>query len=171
VAADFGLRMPAEPLTDVTTSSLAAHRLYEDGLRRFYDGQSESAVPLFHAALDEDSTFAMAAYYAGLGELGFNGLAARRDLSLSLRLAQRVSDRERLIIEQTWAYMTNDPAQMALAESLATRYPDEPGAELALGRAMAWQGDFLDALPHLRRAVHLDTLGLAGRAPSCRACD
>ena len=171
VAADFGLRMPAQPLTDVTTSSLAAHRLYEDGLRRFYDGQAESAVPLFHAALDEDSTFAMAAYYAGLGELDSDGLAARRDLSLSLRLAQRVSDRERLIIEQTWAYMTNDPAQMALAESLATRYPDEPGAELALGRAIAWSGDFLGALPHLRRAVHLDTLSLTARGPSCRACD
>jgi len=82
-----------------------------------------------------------------------------------------VSDRERLIIRQTWAYLTNDPAQLALAESLATRYPDEPGAELALGRAMAWQGDFPEALPHLRRAVHLDTLGLAGRGPWCRACE
>ena len=171
VAGDFGLGMPARPLTDVTTTSLAAQRLYENGLRRFYDEQASAAVPLFHAALDEDSTFAMAAYYAGLGELGSDGLAARRDLSLALRLAQRVSDRERLIIRQTWAYLTNDPSQLALAESLATRYPDEPGAELALGRAMAWQGDFLEALAHLRRAVHLDTLGLAGRAPSCRACD
>ncbi|HEV2179336.1 MAG TPA: tetratricopeptide repeat protein, partial [Gemmatimonadaceae bacterium] len=171
VAADFGLRIPPRTSTDVTTTSLAAHRLYEDGLRRFYAEQAASAVPLFHAALDEDSTFAMAAYYAGLGELGTDGLAARRDLSLALRLAQRVSDRERLIIHQTWAYLTNEPAQLALAESLATRYPDEPGAELALGRAMAWQGDFLGALPHLRRAVHLDTLGLSGRGPSCRACE
>ncbi len=171
VAADFGLRTPAAPLTDVTTSSLAAHRLYEDGLRRYYDGQAESAVPLFHAALDEDSTFAMAAYYAGLGEMGSDGPAARRDLSLSLRLARHVSDRERLIIGQTWAYLTNDPSQLSLAESLATRYPDEPGAELALGRAISWSGDFLAALPHLRRAVHLDTLSLTGRGAWCPACD
>ncbi|HKV52291.1 MAG TPA: tetratricopeptide repeat protein, partial [Gemmatimonadaceae bacterium] len=171
VAADLGLRIPARPSTDVTTSSLAAHRLYEDGLRRFYAEQPEKAVALFHAALDEDSTFAMAAYYAGLGEQDADGLAARRDLSLALRLAPHASDRERLIIQQTWAYLTNAPAQLALAESLATRYPDEPGAELALGRAMAWEGDFLGALPHLRRAVHLDTLGLSGRGPSCRACE
>lgn len=171
VASDFGLRMPAQPLSDVTTTSLTAHRLYEDGLRRFYGEQAASAVPLFHAALDEDSTFAMAAYYAGLGEIESDGPAARHDLSLAVRLAQRVSDRERLIIRQTWAYLTNDPAQLALAESLATRYPDEPGAELALGRAVSWSGDFLGALPHLRRAVHLDTLGLAGRGPWCRACD
>ncbi|HXE60194.1 MAG TPA: BTAD domain-containing putative transcriptional regulator [Gemmatimonadaceae bacterium] len=172
VAADFGLRTPARPVSDVTTTSLSAYRLFEDGLRRFSDEQAENAAPLFHAALDEDSTFAMAAYYAGLAEVASDGLAARRDLALAQRLAQHASDRERLTIRQTWANLTNDPSQLALAESLATRYPDEPGAELALGTAMSWHGDFLAAIPHLRRAVQLDTIGLTGSGRRCRqACD
>ena len=171
IATDFGLRAPTRPLTGVTTTSLTAQRLYEEGLRTFYSREVPAAVRLFHAALDEDSTFAMAAYYAGVGEEQTDGLAARRDLALALRLASHAPDRERLIIRQTWAYATNDPAQLAVAESLVAGYPGDPDAELALGRALGWSGDFLGAIPHLQRVIHMDSLSLAGRSPWCRACD
>jgi DNA-binding SARP family transcriptional activator/tetratricopeptide (TPR) repeat protein len=171
VATDFRLRPPVEPLTEVTTMSLAARRLYEEGLRTFYSRDVPAAVRLFHAALDEDSTFAMAAYYAGVGEEETDGLAARRDLALALRLANHASDRERLIIRQTWAYATNAPAQLAIAESLAARYPGDVESEFALGRAMAWSGNFLGAIPHLKRVIRMDSLSLAGRSPWCHACD
>jgi len=171
VAQDFGMRAPTRPLRDVTTTSLAAERLYEQGLRNFYQRDPQSAIPLFHAALSEDSTFAMAAYYAGLAEQPTDGVGARRDLALALRLADRVSDRERLLIRQAWAFLTNEPGQLAIAESLATRYPTEPGGELALGRALEWRGDFIAAIPHLRRAITLDSLSLSERSASCRACD
>lgn len=170
VSTDFELRAPTEPLGDVTTTSLAARSLYEEGLRRFYQDDLVSAAQLFHAALGQDSTFAMAAYYAGLAEPD-SGLAARRDLSLALLLADRASDRERLIIRSTWAFVSNDPAQFAMAESLATRYPTEPGAEFAVGRAADWVGRFSAAIPHLWRAIHLDSLSLSGHGASCRACE
>lgn len=171
VAEDFGLRAPERPLRGVTTRSVAAERLYEEGLRNFYQGDPQTAIPLFHAALDEDSTFAMAAYYAGLGEQQTDGVAARRDFGRALRLANRESERERLLIRQAWAFLTNAPPQLAFAESLVTRFPDEPGGELALGRALAWGGDFPAAVRHLRRAVALDSLSLSGRSAWCRACD
>jgi len=171
VAADYGLRPPARPLRQVTTTSLAAERLYEEGLRSFYEGDPQTATPLFHAALREDPTFAMAAYYAGLGEKQTDGVASRRDLALALQLADHVSERERLLIHEAWASQTNDPSQLAIAESLVTRYPAEPGSELALGQALEWRGDFANALTHLRRAVGLDSLSLSGRSPWCRACD
>ena len=170
-AAEFDLRAPAQPLTNVTTTSLAAQRLYEQGLRSFYQSDVHSADQLFHAALEEDSTFAMAAYYAGLSEQANDGTASRRDLALALRLADHVSDRERLTIRQAWAFLTNDPAQLAIAESLATRYPGEPGSELSLGRALLWHGDYLGAVPHLRAAIRMDSLSLSGRSHWCRACD
>lgn len=171
MAAQVGLRAPLQPLTTVTTTSRAAARLYEEGLRTYYQSDVVAAVRLFHAALDEDSTFAMAAYYAGLGEESIDGLASRRDLALALRLADHVSDRERLVIREAWADATNDPSELASAESLAARYPDEPGAELALARALGWDGQFLGAIPHLRRAIHLDSSSLSGRSPRCLACD
>jgi len=171
LAAEFGLSLPAPVHGRGNTTSLVAQRLYDEGLRLFYRRDVSAAVRLFHAALAEDSTFAMAAYYAGLGEQQTDGLASRRDLALALRLSTRASDRERLIIQQTWAYATNDPAQLAIAETLETRYPNDPDGELALGRALGWNGKFLDALPHLRRVVHMDSLSLEGRSPFCHACD
>lgn len=170
-AAEFELRAPPRPLSDVTTTSLAARRLYEEGLRAYYQRDPVTSARLFHAALDEDSTFAMAAYYAARAEKDVDGLAARRDLELACRLVDRVSNRERLIIRQAWAEATNAPEQLALAESLVTRYPDEPGAYLALGKVRAWEGDFLGSLPPLWQAVHLDSLSLDGKGPSCSACD
>ncbi|HEX5409331.1 MAG TPA: BTAD domain-containing putative transcriptional regulator [Gemmatimonadaceae bacterium] len=170
-AAQVGLRAPLQPLTAVTTTSRTAERLYEEGLRTYYQTDIVAAVRLFHAALDEDPTFAMAAYYAGLGEEGIDGLASRRDLALALRLADHASDRERLMIREAWADATNDPTELASAELLAARYPDEPGAELALGKALAWDGHYLAAVPHLKRAIHLDSLSLTGRSPRCQACD
>ncbi|MGH7647082.1 MAG: hypothetical protein ACREND_03115, partial [Gemmatimonadaceae bacterium] len=170
LAAEFQLAAPTEPLGDVTTTSLAARSLYEEGLRRYYQSDLESAAPLFHAALRQDSMFAMAAYYAGLSEPD-SGLAARRDLSLALRLADRASDRERLIIRSAWAFVSNDPAVFTMADSLATRYPTEPGAEFAVGRAASWVGRFAESVPHLWRAIHLDSLSLSGKSASCRACD
>ncbi|MGH8326838.1 MAG: tetratricopeptide repeat protein, partial [Steroidobacteraceae bacterium] len=170
-AAQAGLRAPQQPLTAVTTTSRTAERLYEEGLRTYYQTDIVAAVRLFHAALDEDPTFAMAAYYAGLSEEGIDGLASRRDLALALRLADHASDRERLIIREAWADATNDPTELASAESLAARYPDEAGAELALGKALAWDGQYLAAVPHLERAIHLDSLSLTGRSPRCQACD
>ena len=170
-AAEVGLRAPPQPLTAVTTTSRTAARLYEEGLRTYYQSDIVAAVRLFHAALDEDSTFAMAAYYAGLGEELTDGPASRRDLALALRLADHVSERERLVIREAWADATNDPTELASAESLAAHYPGEPGAELALGKALAWDGQFLGAIPHLRRAIHLDSSSLSGRSPRCLACD
>jgi len=167
------LRTPGRPgpVRGEALTSLAARRLYEQGLRAYYAHDTRAAVQLFHAALHEDSTFAMAAYYAGLGEADGHGLAARRDLALALHLSDHAPEAERMTIRQAWAFATNDPSQLAIAESLAARDPDTPEAEIALGRAMLWSGNFLGALPHLWRVIHADSLGLDGRTPGCVACD
>jgi TolB-like protein len=47
----------------VGTRSLVAWRFYEEGLRAFVRGDYRGSHGLFQAALREDSTFAMAAYY------------------------------------------------------------------------------------------------------------
>src|SRR2546422_11560358 len=53
-------------IADVTTRSFAAYRMYVAGLRAYYrEEDPPGAVRLFEAALAEDSSFAMAAYYAG----------------------------------------------------------------------------------------------------------
>lgn len=167
-AAELGVTVPAPGFADVTTSSLVAYRFYEEGLREYYTGDREQALQLFRAALAEDSTFAMAAYFAGLSaELPESFELTTR----AVQFAKRASDRERLLIEAGWAALMDDPRRLALAETLAVRYPAEPAGHHLLGQARLWGGDFLGAIPHLERVIAMDSAGLTGARAACRACD
>ena len=153
-------------IADVTTSSTLAWQLYVRGLRANYlHNDRDAAIMYFKGALEEDSAFAMAAYYIGLLAPDFR--YARR----AAQLAGRTTDRERLQILANWAYMQNDPAQVAYADTLATRYPSLPESHFLLGRTRGLSGDFTGALAALQRAVTIDSAGLNGNRNNCVACD
>ena len=161
------------PRGAVTTSSATARRLFVAGLRALYDqGDARTAHTLFLDALQDDSTFAMAAYYVSrcdaILELPGEGRAM---MLAAVRLATGVSQRERLIIALAWSSMIGDPDRMALAESLATRYPDDANGQLALGGALSGIGDFLGAVPHFRHVMDADSAGGASASPLCETCD
>lgn len=157
----------------VTTSSPAARRFFAAGLRALYDqGDFRTARALFLDALQEDSTFAMAAYYVARCDVGLDlpndGWAMMQGAQ---RLAARATERERLLIALSWAMMTENPDRMALAESLATRYPEDTEGQLQLGGALVGIGDFLGAVPHLRRVIDSDSTAGPASSPWCEACD
>lgn len=174
LARNFGAAGPGTPLADVTTTSLVAYRLYEEGLRAFYTGKP-GGRELLESALREDSTFAMAAYSLAL-TFGGDRSKLVPAMQRALRLSRHATDRERLLIEAGWADATDDPGRLAIAETLTVRYPSEPEGFLFLGHARIWDGDFLGALAPLRRVVEMDSLGLkqdprSSTAPArCQAC-
>jgi DNA-binding SARP family transcriptional activator/tetratricopeptide (TPR) repeat protein/TolB-like protein len=160
---------PGGGLGGVTTSSSVALRLYQNGLRAFGQNDMEGAARLFDAALAEDSTFAMAAWYAALSHprnADWPAASAR-----ALRLAERASDRERLIIRAGWANSTSNPALMALADTLSTRYPREAAGPFYLGSALIAAGRPLEAVPQFRRAAELDPRATVGSGAGCLGCD
>lgn len=173
VATALGRSPPAWRLSEAGGVSLVARRLYDEGLRAYYQNDGASAGRLFGAAVREDSTFAMAAFYLALTELRRTGgsATARALLGRAADLADRGSDQERLVIRSRWAITNSDPAALAYAETLAVRYPALPESHYLLGNAMVVAGDLLDALPHLRRAVAADSLAFSGRSPRCTACE
>jgi DNA-binding SARP family transcriptional activator/tetratricopeptide (TPR) repeat protein len=172
LARGLDIQAPALRVADVTTSSLVAHRFYQEGLRVYYQGDARSAQHLFDAALAEDSTFAMAAYYAAMAQLALgNEPGARATLFRAAPLADRAGERERLLIRTTLAFLANEPEGLVMAESLAGRYPTDPDGHLLVGQALVGGGQFLAALPHLRRVVDMDSLAFRGGAVRCRACD
>ncbi|MEO8140488.1 MAG: BTAD domain-containing putative transcriptional regulator [Gemmatimonadota bacterium] len=164
-------------LADVTTRSIVAYRLYEEGLRARFLGDINSARRLLLAALTEDSTFAMAAYWLARSGGSFNETNTIRDYERALRLASRASDRERLLITAGWANATDDPSRIAIAETLTVRYPTELEGYLWLGIGRVGAGDFLGALAPFRRVIDLDSASLHRNqnAPrgvaGCHACD
>ena len=166
----LGSTAPRGSVADATTRSVTAYRLYEEGLRTYYLGDIASSGRLFEAALGEDSTFAMAAYYLALASNTTRAERLRR-LRRAVALAERASDRERLIIETGWAVVNNSPALRAIAETLATRYPTETEGHYSLGRALVNAGSFLEAIPPLRRVEVMDSLSLRGGSARCAACD
>ena len=121
------LRTPALQVADVVTPSLAAFRFYEQGLRAYYlRGDATAARPLFIAAVAEDSTFAMAAYYASMVCDGGSPPCHDVLLEQARRMAPRATEQDRLLILATWARSWDQPSALAIADSLVERYPLPP---------------------------------------------
>jgi serine/threonine protein kinase/tetratricopeptide (TPR) repeat protein len=169
VVGRIGLATPAGSVADVTTRSLAAYRLYLEGLREHYHGSRASAERLFAAALDEDSTFAMAAYYHALAP-GIDAGEAVRRLARAERLADRAPDRERLIIRAAAARSRWSPALRFIAETLLARYPRALEGYHNLGAAYMLGGEPVRAIEPFRRLIAFDTVGIGVGTAVCAAC-
>jgi DNA-binding SARP family transcriptional activator len=168
VARQLQLSEPPVPKANVTTRSATAYRLYEEALRAYYLTDYATAAHLIRAALDDDSTFAMAAFYDALLHFG----EGQRDYTeRALRLARGATERERLMITAHLTGLRNGaPGALAVAESLATRYPNDARALEVAGGIRQYAGDWAGAADALRRAVALDSSSREPRAP-CRLCE
>jgi len=169
IASTMQLSPPAQPLAGVTTSSDTAYLLYESGLRAYYREDLEGARELFERALDIDSSFALANWYLARTLTWQPGWIPA--FERAVRLSARATERERLMIHADWAYAMDDPSLLAIADTLSTRYPLEPSGHLMMGIALMNVDRPLEALPHFRRVIQLDTLSLLEVTASCRACD
>jgi DNA-binding SARP family transcriptional activator/tetratricopeptide (TPR) repeat protein len=175
VTRQLRLMSPASSIARATTTSLTAYRLYTEGLTSYYLFDLKSAMRLMHAALEEDSTFAMAAYYevfaaAQLGSVlpdGRRVADARRSV---LRLAGRAPERERLTITTNLLAEDWEPSALAVAESLTTRYPDDPRALNALANVRWQRGDWPSAVAAVERAIVIDSIAGWKNDVDCMLC-
>ena len=155
---------------EVTIASPVARRLYEEGLGRYYAGDDREAARLLHAAVVEDGSCAMCAYYASLADARFDDASAVRMLRLAMHRAGSVSQPERMFIRFGWADATNSPNRLAVADSLAMRYEAWPQAQLAVGEALWMEGQYLDATRHLRLVISADPRDTTASSGDCPAC-
>jgi len=169
-AARIAAELPrgAGAVQGVTTSSPTAYRLYERGLDAYRRGEMGGAARLFDAALAEDTTFAMAAWY---GALAAGDSLFQQRVRRALRLAARASDRERLIIRSGHANLVSSPTLLAIAETLSVRYPREPAGPFYRAMGLLAAARPLEAIPQLRRTIELDPDGLDGTGAGCMTCD
>jgi tetratricopeptide (TPR) repeat protein len=171
--ADMGVAGVRGSIADVTTRSEGAYRDYELGVRAYVAGLPDSARALFDRALRQDTAFAMAAYYRAMT------FADRADRAAGLlaaaRLAERASERERLVIRARWTSYMAMPQLLAVADSLVARYPSEVEGHYYAGVARANAED-PGARGYFERVVAMDSLSLAVAAPGagvgtgCAAC-
>ena len=176
LARDFDAHLGVLSIAEVTTTSLIAHRFYDEGLRALYEHNDPTgALRLFELALREDSSFAMAAYYVYVTAEPMNVGPPIATAVLALRRSGHASDRERLLINAGLRVHFNDPAGPIYAESLLRRFPSDPEGFRILAMANIESGKFLDAIPLLRRVIALDSTSLshesAARGRRCSPCE
>jgi len=156
VTRDLQLRGPASSVAEVTTRSPIAYRTYEEGLRAFYQVDFYAAHRLFRSALAEDSTFALAAFYAWRSTEGPEKDSLGR---VARRLAGRAPDRERLLMLARMATDHSDPSALAMADTLSERYPTDPDALIAAGSARLHRFGFSNGIvARFERALALDSV-------------
>jgi DNA-binding SARP family transcriptional activator len=168
IARDLALSTPFGSIADATTDNPIAYKLYEEGLRAYNQYDEVAAQRLMNAALEEDSTFAMAAYYAAraLGQQVTNQSNRER----AIRLAVRAPERERLTITADLRAENMDPGSTAIAESLATRYPLDPRGHELLWKALWYQGNWAASVTAIERAIALDSAAEPAGRQGCRLC-
>ncbi|MBA2626740.1 MAG: hypothetical protein H0U85_01900 [Gemmatimonadales bacterium] len=170
IAAGFGLAAPSDPIADVSTASPVAYRLYDEGLRAYYRYDEPATYQLMTAALREDSSFAMAAFYAWRVGRNVDPSHGPELQARAQRLAPRAAARERLLILGMIGIQREDPAALAPAESLAIRYPSDPDGQRLYGEVQQTRGDFAAAIAAYARAFTLDSAASLAPAAECRAC-
>jgi DNA-binding SARP family transcriptional activator/predicted Zn-dependent protease len=167
IARDLKLGSPEGSVSDATTDNPIAYKLYEEGLRAFNQYDEVAALRLMNAALKEDSTFAMAAYYAAHPVAG----SVYADRARALRLAVRAPERERLTITADLRATDMDPRATAIAESLATKYPINPRGHELLWKALWFQGNWKASVQAIERAIALDSASEPIERQGCRLCN
>ncbi|HUH14100.1 MAG TPA: hypothetical protein VMK65_13380, partial [Longimicrobiales bacterium] len=157
-------------LEHLTSRSLPAVRAYLDGRAAYRHGRYEEAIEAFGAALERDSTFALAGL--GLGEAAAwtagNAEERRTALGIAWRHRDRLGERDRAYL-RVIAALAGIPEPVAGAEllRLATEVrdliPDRPEAWLHVGDRLFHQGLALEepdahgrAATAFQRALELD---------------
>ena len=170
LVAAHGSATPPGSISGVTTRSVAAYSLYVEGVRTLADGDASAAERLFAAALREDSTFAMAAYYYSRASALRVPMVHR--LRRAVRLSATATERERLTIRTGWASLVVSPELGAVADSLVARYPQETEGHFYAGIARLQAAEYMAAIPYLQRVVEMDSLSFtrADTVAGCNAC-
>ncbi|HKV70185.1 MAG TPA: hypothetical protein VJN62_03015 [Gemmatimonadales bacterium] len=141
------------PALGVTTASHAAYQLFGEGLNGYQRGDFAAAESIMVRAVELDTTFALAAYYAALSaQSRFDDPVYRKYSALAIRQSGHVTERERLLIRASFAEQLGAPDALPLADSLFRRHPEEKAVHRLLGLALLDEGDFLGAIPHLELA-------------------
>jgi hypothetical protein len=146
IVAALGTRavLPAGSVADVTTRSVTAYRMYEQGIRAFFLGDARTASVFFEGATAEDSMFALATYYSALGwSRGRNPSPSASGAPNDLRRVPRIASASVLA---GWAHAVL--AHPAVADTLLTRYPRSRRI-LVYGIARVLGGEFLAAVAPL----------------------
>ena len=162
------------PLPQVTTPSLQALRLYAEGQDLWSKGEYFEAVNLYDSALDRDPDFAMAhaALGSAYGSSVFSEPAkSKQHFEKALRLAGRISERERLLIEAAYRGSIGPVEDAVRAYKIyLAAYPDDSLTRYDLGSLLMRDGRFQEAVEQLKEVVRVEPASASALVNLAIAC-
>ncbi|MDX2061009.1 MAG: BTAD domain-containing putative transcriptional regulator [Gemmatimonadales bacterium] len=170
IAADLRLPPPERSLREFSPRSRTAARLFEEGLHALFASRNDVALRLFDAALAEDSTYALAAYYAHRAKYTLTWRDAAYE-ARALALSVRASDRDRLLVQTAIRIDQQDTLATVYADSLASRFPRDPEGLALAARAFA-SARLIDGRTRelYERSIAIDSAAGLDRGGPCRLC-
>jgi eukaryotic-like serine/threonine-protein kinase len=147
-----------------STQSFEALRLYNDGLQLSRQGNHQTALKQFEAAIQADANFAlaysaMAQTYANLGYDTQASQQSRRAVGLSESLP---SQERYLIAAAHYRLENNTDKAIETYEKLLKASPNNAGIRFELARLYERTGDLTKAGEHFAKAVELDPKHIDG---------
>ena len=146
------------PLTTVTTSSLPALRHFLDGEQAFRRSDFDRAIAEYRSALAIDSTFALSLYRLSSAYGWSQVIGSPESMRYGRRAvarADRLPERERLILTGNLLLAAGRPAAIDTLERATLRYPDDADAWYNYGDALYHLG-FVRNIPMERTAAAFD---------------
>lgn len=154
--------LPSVEVASVTTRSLPALKSFLAGERHLLAGEYEPAIEAFEAAVEADSTFALA--YLKLSRA--NGWTVNREarianLERAYRLSDQLPERERRTVQANYWWHVDNRARAAAdtLRRLTETYPDDPILWYTLGEIL-WHSAIPRGWPQadqaFKRASELD---------------
>jgi tetratricopeptide (TPR) repeat protein/predicted Ser/Thr protein kinase len=154
---EHSLAVNSADVPSYTSNNPEALDLYYRAAEYTATARSADAIPLLEQAIRLDPAFAQAHNVLGMAfrPLGFYDRSFQ-ELEAAMRLAARLPERERNLIETNYYSLTNDPVNMVnCARRNRDYFPDEPRAYRYLASVLAWSGAPADAVPFNRKALEL----------------
>ncbi|MGC1186375.1 MAG: winged helix-turn-helix domain-containing protein [Candidatus Acidiferrales bacterium] len=146
------------PLPEVTTKSLSALKDYADGVALWEQGKFNDAMPLFRAAVATDPGFAMA--HAALAGAYHSFIyneqpLGQQEYEKALALTDRVTDRERMIINAKFADDTNHTDAASLYELYLYQYPNDWNMLLSYAHLLRMHGHAPEAIKQYQQVLRV----------------
>jgi eukaryotic-like serine/threonine-protein kinase len=147
----------ATPLEQATTPSLEAWKAYSLGVKTFFTKTATASEPFFQRAADLDPNFAMA--YARLADVSIYEMKRSAEYARkAYELREKVSERERLLIESTYYFYATGELEKAVEvyELRQQLYPRDAAPYAGKANTFGYLGHWDKALEECREALRLE---------------
>jgi len=170
----FTMQKKDRPLPLVTTSSLAALKMYVDGQDAWRKGQYQQAMQFFNSALKEDPDFAMvhSAVGGALYSYIFNDpVEGKKHYERALALSDRTTERENLFMRTMFEDSQNHFTDaFHLFQQYLQEYPDDGGVRFSLAHLLRDNNRCPEAIEQYKEVLRVDP-GSAGALIDLATCD